>query len=91
MGSRKTFAGSVFDAKHDPLKDSIFIEWSQRSPLNMVQCYRCQALATCGGGCPRNADHINGSIWEVDSAFCHFAKKAQEWMIWKKYEVEQRG
>ncbi len=89
MGSRKTFGGSVFDTKYDPTIDPVFIEWSQRSPLNMPQCYQCPALATCGGGCPRNADYINGSIWEVDSAFCHFAKKAQEWMIWKKYESLQ--
>ncbi|MBP6989693.1 radical SAM protein [Candidatus Shapirobacteria bacterium] len=90
MGSRKTFGGSVIDADYDPSKDSVFIEWSQRSPLNMPQCYHCSALATCGGGCPRNADYINGSIWEVDSAFCHFARKAQEWMIWKKYEISQK-
>lgn len=90
MGSRKTFSGSVFDAEYDPTIDPVFIEWSQRSPLNMPQCYQCLALATCGGGCPRNADYINGSIWEVDSAFCHFAKKAQEWMIWKKYEILQK-
>lgn len=90
MGSRKTFSGSIFDAEYDPAIDPVFIEWSQRSPLNMPQCYHCPALATCGGGCPRNADYINGSIWEVDSAFCHFAKKAQEWMIWKKYETLQK-
>lgn len=90
MGSRKTFGSSVFDIKYDPSMDPVFIEWSQRSPLNMPQCYQCPALATCGGGCPRNADYINGSIWEVDSAFCHFAKKAQEWMIWKKYETIQK-
>lgn len=90
MGSRETFSGSVFDAEYDPTIDPVFIEWSQRSPLNMPQCYQCPALATCGGGCPRNADFLNGSIWEVDSAFCHFAKKAQEWMIWKKYETFQR-
>lgn len=89
MGSRKTFVGSVFDTEYDPFKDPVFVEWSQRSPLNMTQCYQCPALATCGGGCPRNADYINGSIWEVDSAFCHFAKKAQEWMIWKKYETKK--
>jgi len=88
MGSRKTFGGNVFDVEYDPTTDPVFIEWSQRSPLNMPQCYQCPALATCGGGCPRNADYINGSIWEVDSAFCHFAKKAQEWMIWKKYETK---
>ena len=90
MGSRKTFGGSVFDADYDPSRDSVFIDWSRRSPLNMPQCYHCSALATCGGGCPRNADYINGSIWEVDSAFCHFAKKTQEWMIWKKYETSQQ-
>lgn len=89
MGTRKTFGGSVFDVKYNPTIDPVFIEWSQRSPLNMPQCYQCPALATCGGGCPRNADYISGSIWEVDSAFCHFAKKAQEWMIWKKYEALQ--
>lgn len=87
MGSRKTFSNNIFDNRCNLSKDSVFIEWSQRSPLNMHQCYQCPALATCGGGCPRNADFINGSIWQVDSAFCHFAKKAQEWMIWKKYEM----
>jgi len=90
MGSRKTFGASVFDSKYNPQDDSVFIEWTKRSPLNMSQCWDCPALATCGGGCPRNADFINGSIWEIDSAFCHFAKKAQEWMIWKKYEAKQR-
>lgn len=88
MGSRKTFGNNVFDVEYNPSNDPVFIEWSQRSPLSMPQCYECPALATCGGGCPRNADFINGSIWEVDSAFCHFAKKAQEWMIWKKYEMK---
>lgn len=91
MGSRKTFSNSVFDTKYDPSENPVFIEWSQRSPLNMPRCYQCPSLATCGGGCPRNTDYINGSIWEVDSAFCYFAKKAQEWMIWKKYEAEKRN
>jgi len=87
MGNRKTFGGNVFDQDCDPNQDPIFLEWSNRSPLNMPQCLDCPALATCGGGCPRNADFTNGSIWKVDSAFCHFAKKAQEWMIWKNHEV----
>ncbi|HUD20633.1 MAG TPA: radical SAM protein [Candidatus Saccharimonadales bacterium] len=90
MGSRKTFAGDVTDPKYFPGNDPVFIEWSHRSPLTTEACYDCPALATCGGGCPRNADVINGSIWKVDSAFCHFAKQAQEWMIWKKYDLERR-
>lgn len=83
MGSRKTFNNSVFDDKYLPKEDPVFIEWSKRSPLTMKKCLDCVALATCGGGCPRNADVLLGSIWERDLPFCHFAKKAQEWLIWK--------
>ncbi len=86
MGTRKTFRKTVFDLEYNPEEDSIFIEWSKRSPLNIEKCLACPALATCGGGCPRNADMINGSIWEPDSAFCHFAKKAQTWLIWRNRE-----
>ncbi|MBT9132432.1 MAG: Anaerobic sulfatase-maturating enzyme [Syntrophomonadaceae bacterium] len=90
MGTRKTFKRDCFNQNYDPNQDPMFIEWSYRSPLNMTQCYECPALATCGGGCPRNADAFCGSIWEVDAAFCQFARKAQEWMIWKKYETRGR-
>ena len=86
MGSRKTFNGTVFEDDYLPKDDPAFIEWSQRSPLTIESCLKCVALATCGGGCPRNADMLNGSIWNVDTAFCHFAKKAQEWMLWKQAE-----
>lgn len=86
MGSRKTFTNSIMNPNYDPHQDPIFMEWSNRSPLNMPECYACPAIATCGGGCPRNADLINGSIHCLDSAFCHFAKLAQEWMIWKKFD-----
>jgi uncharacterized protein len=82
MGSRKTFNNTVFDPNYYPDKDPVFIEWSKRSPLTMPECYNCIALATCGGGCPRNADVLLNSIWKQDIAFCHFAKKAQEWLIW---------
>lgn len=86
MGSRKTFGACVFDESFDPSTDPVFVEWANRSPLNMPECFDCPALSTCGGGCPRNADVLHGSIWQVDSAFCHFAKAAQEWLIWKQYE-----
>ena len=86
MGTRKTFNDTVFNTEYNPEKDPVFIEWSKRSPLNIEKCLECPALATCGGGCPRNADMINGSIWEPDSAFCHFAKKALTWLIWRNQE-----
>jgi uncharacterized protein len=83
MGSRKTFTHTVFDLNYYPDEDETFIEWSRRSPLNIEECTHCSALAICGGGCPRNADMLHGSIWNVDSAFCHFARKAQEWLLWE--------
>lgn len=86
MGTRKTFNNSVFDKNYYPDSDPVFIEWSNRSPLNIKKCISCPALATCGGGCPRNADMINGSIWSVDSAFCHFAIKANEWLVWENFK-----
>lgn len=85
MGTRKTFNNTIFNKDYSPKNDPVFIEWSNRSPLNMEECRKCIALATCGGGCPRNADVLTGSIWNPDKAFCHFAKLAQEWMIWKSY------
>jgi len=89
MGTRKTFNNSVLDEHFDPNKDEIFIEWSKRSPFTMPECYTCAALSTCGGGCPRNADVLSGSIWKKDLPFCHFAKKAQEWLIWKQFDFEK--
>ena len=88
MGSRKTFNNSVLDPDFNPNTDEVFMEWATRSPFTMPECYDCAALATCGGGCPRNADVLSGSIWKRDLPFCHFAKKAQEWLIWKQFELE---
>ena len=87
MGTRKTFNNNVFDDNFDPNLDDVFREWSMRSPLRIEECMSCIALGTCGGGCPRNAEFLSGSIWNLDKPFCHFAKKAQEYMIWKKYDA----
>lgn len=83
MGSRKTFTHTVFEPNYDPADDPVFQDWSRRSPLNMEQCLACEALATCGGGCPRNADMLSGSHWNIDEAFCEFAKRANEWLVWR--------
>jgi radical SAM protein with 4Fe4S-binding SPASM domain len=88
MGSRKTFEHTVFEKSFFPDENEIFNEWSMRSPLNFEDCQNCPALATCGGGCPRNADMINGTIWKPDKAYCHFALKALKWMIWKNMKPE---
>lgn len=83
MGSRKTFNNSVYNDEYNPKKDKVFLEWSKRSPLKIKECRQCIALANCGGGCPRNAETLTGSIWNIDKAFCHFSKKAIKWILWE--------
>lgn len=88
IGSGKTFNHNIQDDTYYPDEDPVFKEWSTRSPLNIEECQKCPALATCGGGCPRNGDMLNGTIWKPDTAFCHFALKAQEWLIWRNNSDE---
>lgn len=80
--------GTVHDSSLDLNLSPVVEEWSRRSPLMMDACRGCVALAVCGGGCPRNAESLHGSIWHVDTAFCHFSKRAAEWMIWKKRDAQ---
>lgn len=61
-------------------------EWSQRTPLNMPQCWGCSALGVCGGGCAYSAWLRNGSIWSVDDRFCIHSLTTLEWLIWDLFE-----
>lgn len=58
-----------------------FVEWANRSPLTMPQCYSCVALGLCGGGCPCRAEIRNGGIWSVDDIFCRHSRKTVEWVL----------
>lgn len=83
--------GHVLDGSLDLNASPVVAEWARRSPLTMEACYDCLALSTCGGGCPRNAETLHGSIWAADTAFCHFARRATEWMIWKKRDAGKQA
>lgn len=84
--AHRYFTASVFDHNFDPLNDHIFQEWRNRSPLNMPQCFECEALGVCGGGCPINAEDRYGSIWEVDKRICHHSRLLIEHLAWREYE-----
>ncbi len=74
------------DETFDPYTHPFWQEWSLRSPLNMSQCFDCEAVSFCGGGCAHNAHMRKGSIWEVDETFCVHAKESLRWLIWDLYE-----
>lgn len=89
ISSGKLFPGNLDNPDFDPFTDSIFLEWSRRSPFNIKDCYYCNAIGLCGGGCPYNAELKTGSIWKIDNNFCYHTKKILEWIIWELFEKTQ--
>jgi uncharacterized protein len=88
LGDRKYFNFNVnITDNFDLENDSNFQEWSNRSPLNMPQCYECPVLGICGGGCAKNAEMHHKSIWDLDDRFCKHAKHTLEWMIWDLHSI----
>lgn len=85
LGERKTFVGSIF-TPFSFLDNPNVKEWSMRSPASMPECYECEALGICGGGCPYGSMLKHGSIWAVDERFCIHSKETLEWLIWDLYE-----
>lgn len=82
LGTGEYFTGDVNNPEYDPFTDSTFIEWSERSPLNLAECQKCNTIGICGGGCAYNAYLKTGSIWRIDKKFCIHTKTSLEWIIW---------
>lgn len=89
--SKKYIAGSVYDENFSPLESKLIKEWNKRSPLNMPQCFDCEAIGICGGGCAANAAVEYGSIWNIDTRFCAHCKKSLEWLIWDQHSQIQKS
>jgi len=85
LGMKNYFFGKV-SREFEFHRHSVTREWSQRSPLNMPQCYDCPAIGTCGGGCAYGAHLRNGSIWSIDTRFCKHSLVTLEWIIWDVYD-----
>jgi len=75
-----------FTPDFDPLVHPIWIEWLERIPINMPQCFDCEAIGICGGGCPFNAHTRHGDIWQVDDFFCAHSKATLNWLIWDLFD-----
>lgn len=89
--SKKYIASSVYDENFFPHENELIKEWSKRSPVNMPQCFDCEAIGICGGGCAANAAVEYGSIWNIDTRFCAHCKKSLEWLIWDQYSQMQKS
>ena len=67
-----------------------WIEWFNRTPLNMPQCWNCFGIGLCGGGCASNSLASERSIWEVNQVSCSLTKQVVPWVIWKYYELKNK-
>ncbi len=92
IGNREYFFTNVNDIEINEKslenieKNNYMIEWTNRTPINIKECWDCVALGICGGGCPYNSFVDSGSIWEVDKRFCPHAIKTVEWLIWDTFD-----
>lgn len=63
----KTYFGKfITDSDYDPIEEGLFNAWRKRSPLFMEECFDCEAIAICGGGCPASVELKTGDRWNVD-------------------------
>ncbi len=85
-GNKDFFPGSVDCDDFDPFSDSVFQEWKNRLTINIKECFFCEAIGICGGGCAYNSMMKYGNIWKVDTSFCIHTKMILEWLIWDLFE-----
>jgi uncharacterized protein len=74
----------------DPTNHPLWRQWARRSPFNMADCQKCQALSMCGGGCPYNGYLRTGNIMSTDTVHCAHAKEALNFLLedlWQKSKV----
>lgn len=91
LHSRETFISNVWDDNFSPVDNETYIEWRNRTPINMPECLDCIALGICGGGCPLNAKNNGESIWDLDERFCTHAKTTLNWLIWDLFDKTING
>jgi len=59
----------------------LWTKWRKRSPFNIDECLKCEALSVCGGGCPYSARLVSGDIMSLNTIYCAFAKEALHSLI----------
>jgi uncharacterized protein len=83
---RTYFGGSIYDKNYDPVLSGLFSEWRKRSPLFMEECFNCEAIAVCGGGCPASVELKTGNRWNIDKRICPHSKKTLAWLILESFK-----
>jgi uncharacterized protein len=52
----------------------------------MEECFDCEAIAICGGGCPASVELKTGSRWNIDERICPHSKNTLYWLILESFK-----
>ena len=93
IAEKEFFVTDLNDAEFDATKHPVWQEWATLSPLNNPECFDCEALGICGGGCPVNARalHPERGLNCKDERQCVHAKKTLEYLIGDLYRKALKG
>ena len=86
LGCTKPLVGNVSKNKNNPLKilkGQVLKRWSDRQPMNLIECKYCPAIGICGGGCAFNAEIKFGKLENRDKTFCVHTQKILDWLLTK--------
>jgi len=68
-------------------ENSLFMNWSIRSPLFENDCLSCAALGICGGGCAYDSYIANnGNFKAPDKRICVYEKKVLDFLLWDLFD-----
>lgn len=81
--TRQYYYGSIYDKGYDPVKEGIFSKWRESSPLFKPECFSCEAVAICGGGCPASIELMAGDRNSIDVRICPHSKLTLKWLIYE--------
>jgi uncharacterized protein len=63
-------------------------KWAKRTPYSLKECFNCEALGVCGGGCPYNSYVLYGDMNKLDDDYCKFMKRIMRRLLQYYYDAE---
>ena len=88
IAEKEFFDTSLDDESFDAREHPTWQQWAHLVPIETPECYECEALGICGGGCPVNARANNPEkgLHCLDRRQCIHAKRTLEYLITDLYK-----
>ncbi len=88
VADKEFFITNLDDEQFDARTDVTWNQWAGISPFNNEDCWDCEALGICGGGCPVNARESEPAkgLHCLDKRQCIHSKRTLEYLIRDLYK-----